>query len=105
MENTVSIPFSSPYGEFFNISLVFGQYRNGQRAIEMIDEADGAPYAVATVALVDEQLSADEVAIKNWSENQGVLESLIENEIVSAPIRYVSSGFVQVPICKLLVQH
>jgi len=105
MENTVSIPFSSPYGEQFNISLVFGQYRNGQRAIEMIDEADGAPYAVATVALVDEQLSADEVAIKNWSENQGVLESLIENEIVSAPIRYVSSGFVQVPICKLLVQH
>jgi hypothetical protein len=105
MENTVSIPFSSPYGEQFNISLVFGQYRNGQRAIEMIDEADGAPYAVATVALVEEQLSADEVAIKNWSENEGVLESLIENEIVSAPIRYVSSGFVQVPICKLLVQH
>jgi hypothetical protein len=105
MENTVSIPFSSPYGEQFNISLVFGQYRNGQRAIEMIDEADGAPYAVATVALVNEQLSADEVAIKNWSENDGVLESLIENEIVSAPIRYVSSGFVQVPICKLLVQH
>jgi len=104
MENTISIPFSSPYGEFFNISLVFGQYRNGQRAIEMIDEADGAPYAVATVALVDEQLSADEVAIKNWSENEGVLESLIENEIVSAPIRYVSSGFVRVPICKLLVE-
>jgi hypothetical protein len=104
MENTISIPFSSPYGEFMNISLVFGKYRNGQRAIEMIDEADGAPYAVASVALVDEFLSDDEVAIKNWSENAGVLESLIENEIVSAPIRYAYSGFVQVPICKLLVE-
>jgi hypothetical protein len=47
-------------------------------------------------------LEKDEVIIKNYSENEGVLEFLIENGIVSKPLRTVSSGWVTCPIVKLL---
>jgi hypothetical protein len=47
-------------------------------------------------------LEKDEVIIKNYSENEGVLEFLIENGIVSKPLRTVESGWVTCPVVKLL---
>lgn len=88
--------------ETYNVSLKFGRYHNRRIAIEVIDLEDGCPVMMATVNLPDVSLSADEVIIKNYSENEGVLEFLIENGIVSAPVRSVSSGWVTCPVVKLL---
>ena len=44
------------------------------------------------------------VAIKDYSENEGVLEALVKGGIVSEPMHYFPTGYVQVPICKLLVE-
>jgi hypothetical protein len=88
--------------ETYNVSLEFGKYNNGRTAIELIDLEDGCPVMMATVNLPDVSLSDDEVIIKNYSENEGVLEFLIENGIVSKPLRTVSSGWVTCPIVRFL---
>jgi len=56
---------------------------------------------MATVNIPAVVLEKDEVIIKNYSENEGVLEFLIENGIVSQPLRWVASGWVTCPIVKL----
>lgn len=87
-------------GEVYNLSLTVSKYANGQTALQLYDMADGLPYAVASVA-VDCELKENEVAIKDYSENEGILNSLIKNDIVEKPHRYTSSGFVKIPICIL----
>lgn len=82
------------------LSIKYANYCNGQNAILLHDANDGEPYAVASVA-IDEPLQPDEVAIKNYSENEGILDTLLSARIVSKPHRFVSSGFVQIPICKM----
>lgn len=70
------------YGRTGN--LVFAQYSNGQTAIKLV-EPSGETLALATVNL--EGLSApppgpDQVWIKDWSENEGMLEALIQAGVV-----------------------
>ena len=76
------------------------KYRDGSPAITMYTD-DGEPYMVATTYLPGVQLKDDEIAIKDWSENRGILDVLIKAGVVSKPIRVEKSGFVDVPIVKL----
>lgn len=87
-------------GDIYNLSIFIGKYANGQTAIQLYDMEDGCPYAVASVA-IDTELSHNEVAIKDYSENEGILQTLIKNNIVETPHRFTSSGFVKIPICML----
>jgi Domain of unknown function (DUF4313) len=83
----------------------FGQYRNNNRiSITLLDAEDGIPFAVATVNLPDEPLEENEIAIKNHSENEGILWALQEAGIVGQVKREVQSGFVRIPIVELLEQ-
>jgi hypothetical protein len=83
-----------------SLRVQYSKYGNGQNAILLNYASNGQSYAVASVA-IDQPLRPDEVAIKNYSENEGILESLLEAGIVSPPHRFISSGFVQIPICKM----
>jgi hypothetical protein len=47
-------------------------------------------------------LSKEEVGVKDYSENEGMLDFLIGNGIVEKPHRYENSGFVKIPICKIV---
>jgi hypothetical protein len=81
------------------------KYGNGRVALEMIGSAgskyEGEPIVVASVNIPHEKLAADEVVIKNYSENEGILDVLVKAKIISAPIRETEKeGF---PICKLLI--
>lgn len=49
------------------------------------------------------QLEADEVAIKDYSENEGTLASLVSSGIVAPPHRHYHNGHMEFPICRLLV--
>jgi len=82
--------------------LKFSQYSNGRPAIELIGEFDFSPIAKATINLPDIDLKKDEVCIKDYSENEGMLKTLINSGIVSVPIAFVKSGFVKIPIVKLM---
>ncbi len=91
------------YGETYQLSLQFAKYANGQTAIKLWDLTDGFPFATATVCVEDDLLKEDEVAIKDYSENEGLLDALIEAEVVEPPHAFIQSGFVKIPICKLKI--
>jgi hypothetical protein len=67
--------------------------------ITLESAADGMPVATASVWTAN--LKKGEFAIKDYSENEGLLDRLIESQIVQPPHRYVESGFVNLPIVRL----
>ena len=95
------IKHESPYGNYF-LSAEFRKYPNGQTSIQLNDEEDGLPYCRATIS-VQNKLEDGEVAIKNYSENEGILESLISAGIVFPPHRVIDQGYVKIPVCKLKI--
>jgi len=86
----------------------FHQYNNGRLAIELTcnDEGYEERWTVATINIPEIKLGENQVIIKNYSENEGVLDALIEAGIVSKPINFVQiSGFVHAPVCELEVEN
>jgi len=80
-----------------------GRYTSNDRvSITLRDIRDNAVVAVASLNIPDIELGKDLVVIKNYSENEGVLNALIEAGVVSQPIAYIQTGYVSAPICKLL---
>ena len=77
------------------------KYFDGNTALALIDVVDEAPVAIITINFPG--LLKNEIAIKNYSENEGLLDILIEKKVISEPIREVVYGFVKIPICKLLI--
>lgn len=76
-------------------------YKNNNRVcLQLIDE-QGYFYMTATTNIPDAELNDDEVLIKNYSENEGILEALEQSNIVKK-IGPVKTGFVSVMKCKLL---
>lgn len=78
------------------------KYKNGRTALELIEAETGEPYAVATVNIPEVLLTEDELLIKDYSENQGILDFLVQNRIVRLTGKGVESGFVWLPVCELL---
>lgn len=83
--------------------LSFAKYRTTDAtSIQLLDANDGHPIAVATVNL-DVVPEKDHVFIKDWSENEGMVESLVKAGVISEPIGEIPTGFVTAKICKLLI--
>ena len=81
----------------------FACYSNFNTAIELIQVSNGDPIAKATTN-PGVNIPGGEVAVKSYSENEGMLEALIEAGVVEAPHRVAESGYVLIPICKLTPQ-
>jgi len=75
------------------------RYGTSNPAVRLLDVEDGMPVAVATLNV--DGLELDEVAIKDYSENKGMYETLLENGIIHPKHREISTGHVTVPVCKL----
>ena len=87
----------------YQVTLDFGKYRgNNRTSITVVDAYDGEDLLVATVNLPDEPLLENYTIIKDYSENEGVLAFLVENGIVSAPVRNISTGFTHCQVVKVL---
>jgi len=83
-------------------NITFHQYSNGRIAIQLAVAETGEPMAIATINLPDERLLSDEVIIKDYSENTGMVDSLLAAGVINHPHRYVSSGWVEkIPVCDL----
>lgn len=87
-----------------DVVLKFRKYSNHRTAIELISVTDGYPVMVATVNVPDEILEDGEIIIKNYSENEGLLEFLQSNGIVGPTKRHVRSGWVLLPVVDLLIK-
>lgn len=75
---------------------------NGRHVLELRDVDDGSVVMIATTNLPHVDLGPSEVIIKNYSENEGVLEFLQENGIVGPVKREVPTGWVTCQIVDLL---
>ncbi len=78
------------------------EYGNGRVALKLVDAEDGSPIATATVNLPDVPLGKNQVLIKNYSENEGMLDALVAAGVVKPTGKTIRSGYVEVPICELL---
>lgn len=83
----------------FKCEVMIQKYGTGNPAVRLLDVEDGMPVAVATLNV--NGLELDEVAIKNYSENKGMYETLLENGIIFPKHREISTGHVTVPVCRL----
>ena len=83
--------------------LKFGQYENGRTAIQLKEKATHQPIATATVNVPDFDLPDGLVIIKNWSENKGMTQSLIDAGIINEPVGIVQCGHAAGHICELLI--
>jgi hypothetical protein len=92
--------FTDQFGKTHTLYLQRQKYSSGHARLNLIDAVDHCPYATCTTNI--QRLETDEVAIKNYSENLGILELLIENKIISEPHRVLQENYVIIPICKLI---
>ena len=86
----------------YNVRLEFGKYSNGRPAIELIEAETGEPVLMATVNIPDADLKGREIVIKNYSENEGVLQFLLQHSIIGPVKREIGIGFVSCPVVDLL---
>ena len=90
----------------WNCAIKKEMYKNGVTALVLYDVNDGEEVFTATVSLPEYQLqeAKDDITfIKNWSENEGILECLVENEIVENLQIQVPTGFVMAHMVKVLI--
>lgn len=71
----------------------------------MVTNAYKEPLITPTINLVGYGEFPEEgnVFIKDWSENEGILNELIANGIISAPVRQVPAGHATAYECRLLM--
>jgi len=86
----------------WDCTLHFREYANGNIAILLEDVRDGQPVATATIN-PNVKLSPEYVCIKDYSENTGMLDALIEAGVVE-PEDEIPMGYANAHICKLLVK-
>lgn len=63
------------------------------------EQGDIQLWSTLTTNLKDEQLLPEMVMIKNWGDGEGNLDLLVKNGIISEPLYYLDSGYVQIPVC------
>ena len=83
------------------MEIQWGRYPNGRVAIRLFDEE--GPYATATVNVTEAELAADEVAVKDYAENDGIMALLQAMGIAEPTGRRVPVGRVDAPVARLLV--
>jgi hypothetical protein len=77
-----------------------GNYAHGGRVIQLYDEE--GPYMTASVCIPGIKLAKDETCIKDYSENEGILDALIEAGIVEKTGSVAYSGYICATIVRIL---
>jgi non-homologous end joining protein Ku len=54
-------------------------------ALRLVDAEDGSPVATATICIPEIPIKSDEVIIKNYSENDGMVVALVRAKIIDHP--------------------
>ena len=75
-------------------------YQNGRTRLDLY--CDG-PYATATVNVPEVELEQGETLIKNYAENEGIFQVLLDAGIVEDTGKRAKSRFVEMPIVRVLI--
>ena len=91
------------FNEDYVCAIKFGKYENDRIAILLVDHISMEPICKATVNIPEADIASNEVIIKNYGENEGVLTTLSMNGIISIWKRTIDHGYVKSYVCELLV--
>jgi hypothetical protein len=78
-----------------------GRYIDNSIAILLFDAHDGEPVSKATVAIDGANLKENQIIVKDYSENEGMLDALISIGLVTSVERWIETGYVRVPVCNI----
>lgn len=90
------------YGLTSEVEVCFSRYVHGGIAIRLVSLTHG-PWLMVTMFIPGKVVPMNCVAIKNYAENQGIVDRLIENGVIEPePItEYLTPSNVMVPIHRL----
>lgn len=79
----------------------FARYNTSKRtAIRLLDENDRSLIAVATVNIDAAKFPANFTLIKNWSENEGMVDALVAAGVIKKPCGSYPTGFVSADLAE-----
>ena len=78
-------------------------YNNGRKALELVEDGPLCePVAMATVNVIEHPCEDDYAYIKDYSENEGMVDALVEAKIIKPqPFCFVQSGHVTIGMYEL----
>lgn len=76
------------------------RYANGRPRISLICE-DGSPMAIATVNIPEVEIPESTAFIKDYSENEGMVQALQEAGVIGIKLTEVSIGYVNIGLYTL----
>lgn len=82
-------------------TIVDGLFLTNLKTLQVCQMDDGYPDPWCTAACNVPGLLIGEVAIKNYAENEGILDALMDAGIVKAPHRHIWTGYACIPVCVL----
>ena len=91
--------------EFYGYTCVATRhtYPNGRPAISVEDADTGEPICKASVNMPELDLEEDEVLIKDWSENEGILDALVSAGVIELTGNAYHLLFVDAPVARILI--
>lgn len=99
--------YTSKFGTKYMVNFVVGRYGNGNLALEMMGAAgteyEGEPIVRVTVN-PDIPLPDTQIAIKDYSENEGMVDFCKGLGIIGELVGVIPSGWVEIPVYKLTEQ-
>jgi len=92
------------YNVEFNCLVHYDKYQDGGgHRIDLIDIADGTPVATVTVNVENVELKDNEIIVKDYSENVGIYNALVDQNIIKPTSKSVKiSQWVTAPIATLV---
>lgn len=87
----------------FNCIVEKHKYNNGRIALRLIDVEDKFPVATASVNIPHAPCGENETYIKDYSENDGILNALISAKIVRDTGKNAIAGFELANLVEVLI--
>ncbi|CAM3854248.1 hypothetical protein [Aquirufa aurantiipilula] len=97
--------FTASDGSTYQVFPQVGEYKNSQTALELISTLDGSTVLTASISIPEIALGKNELIIKDYSENEGVLSFLVENNIVRPLGKYIENGLITAEIVELVPEN
>lgn len=81
------------FNEKHLVKLSFGYYNNDRLAINLIELPDLSSYGTVTINISEVELSENQIVVKNYNENKGMVDFLLRNKLVDKEYNYFYVGY------------
>ena len=83
------------------VTVQLSKYPDGNTRLDLKDATDHMPYATASISMPNVLLCEDEILIKNYSENEGMTDFLVKNNIVTLTHTGMESSAGWMPVARI----